>query len=173
MPDSLIPKLPGFDDPVSVLRACHDRMLAHCDTLERLAPHIQDKGCDDEAGQAIDNVLRYFSTSAMQHHADEEQDLFPAISHQSPELDRLLSRLRVQHQHMNALWQQVAQDLKAPADLADNPDFAPRVAEFCALYRAHIDLENTDLLSLAASRLGNSQLESIGRAMARRRGVRY
>lgn len=173
MPDSLIPRLPGFDDPVSMLRACHERMLAHCNTLERLAAHIAENGSDSEAGQAISNVVRYFSTSAMQHHEDEEEDLFPILSRQSPELGSLVSRLRVQHVHMNALWQQLARDLNDLAGLADNPEFAPRVAEFCALYREHIELENADLLSQAGTGLGSSQLEDIGRAMARRRGLRY
>ena len=45
-------QLPGFDDPLGLLRACHDRMLAHCELLESLA-----ESPDSKVAQ---QVLRYF-----------------------------------------------------------------------------------------------------------------
>jgi len=80
MNESLIPELPDFDDPLGVLRACHERMLAQCNTLQGLVTHVAHNGVDDEARSAIGNVIHYFTTSALHHHQDEEQDLFPLLN---------------------------------------------------------------------------------------------
>ncbi len=173
MNDSLTPDIPNFDDPLGLLRACHERMLANCDTLEKLVPHLRDKGMDDEARSAISRVVKYFTTSAVHHHEDEEKDLFPLLNGQSLKLAELIYKLKQDHQALDSLWQQLAGDLKQGAALAENPEFAAHVAQFCSAYREHIDLENRELLFLAQHSLSSRQLEDIGRSMAKRRGASY
>lgn len=169
MSNSLIPELPDFSDPLSVLRACHDRMLEHCRILDKLVPHIADKGVDDEARAAIARVVHYFSTSAVHHHQDEEEDLFPVINRQSLKLADLIYRLRKEHEQLAALWEQITTDLKKGSALAEDADFPAHVKAFCSQYREHIDLENSELLGIAAHILSYRQLEELGRAMAKRR----
>jgi len=173
MNDNLTPDIPDFNDPIGLLRACHERMLANCDTLEKLVPHLRDKGMDDEARSAISRVATYFTTSAAHHHEDEEKDLFPLLNGQSLKLAELIYKLKQDHQALDTLWQQLAGDLKQGSALAENPAFAGHVAQFCSAYREHIDLENRELLFLAQHSLSSRQLEDIGRSMAKRRGVRY
>jgi len=173
MNNSLTPDIPNFNDPLGLLRACHERMLANCDTLEKLVAHLRDKGMDDEARLAINRVVTYFTTSAVHHHEDEEKDLFPLLNGQSLKLAELIFKLKQDHQALDTLWQQLAGDLKQGSALAENPDFAGHVAQFCAAYREHIDIENRELLFLAQHSLSSRQLEDIGRSMAKRRGVRY
>jgi hypothetical protein len=36
--------LPGFDDPLALLRACHEKILTHCDLLEGLVAHMVEAG---------------------------------------------------------------------------------------------------------------------------------
>ncbi len=83
MNESLIPELPDFNDPLGILKACHQRMLMYCGILDKLIPHIADKGVDAEARSAIGKVKTYFSTSAVHHHQDEEEDLFSILARQS------------------------------------------------------------------------------------------
>jgi hemerythrin-like domain-containing protein len=169
MAEMLVPELPDFDDPLGMLRACHQRMLAQCDTLEKLPAHIAARGVDEEARGAISRIVGYFSTSAVYHHQDEEQDLFPLLNRQSLKLADIVHRLRQDHRELDRLWQQLLPDLRKSAALADNPDFAEHVAAFCAAYRAHIDIENRELLNMAQHILSHRQLQDIGKAMARRR----
>src|SRR2546425_5836243 len=70
---------PGFDQPLEMLEACHERIQAQLAALERLGPHLETQGCDAEAKSAAQAVLRYFDTSGAFHHQDEDQDLFPAF----------------------------------------------------------------------------------------------
>lgn len=171
MNDSLIPELPGFDDPLGVLRACHERMLGYCDMLEKLVSHIAEQGLDGEAKSAITKVVDYFTTSAAHHHQDEEENLFPILNGQSLKLADLVFRLRQEHQELNRLWDALAADFNKPSTLAENPDFAAHVSEFCQHYRDHIELENSELLFMAQHILSSRQLEEMGDDMAKRRGI--
>lgn len=172
MTESLVPELPDFDDPLGVLRACHERMLSHCEMLQKLPAHLATNGVDDEARSAINRIVTYFSTSAAHHHQDEEQDLFPLLNRQSLKLAEIVYRLKKDHEKLDQLWQQLLPALKKPAALAANTDFAGHVETFCETYRAHINVENKELLGMAQHILSQKQLQEIGKAMARRRGLR-
>lgn len=167
MNDALIAELPDFDDPLGLLKACHQRMLAHCDMLEKLLTHLADKGVDDETRSAIRRVTTYFSTSAVHHHQDEEEDLFPILARQSLKLADHVNAARQQHQAINAAWETLKEALKNPASLSPEP-----VERFCALYREHIAYEEKELLFMAQHILSHEQLVELGDRMARRRGVK-
>jgi len=166
MSDNGLPEqLPGFDDPIGLLRACHRKMLAHCDLLESLP----DK---PEAG-AAQQVLRYFSTNAVTHHRDEEEDLFPRLNRQSLKLADLVYRLKQEHAELDRLWTGIASGLRQLPEAHNDAAFRAAVQAFCALTRDHINRENTEFLPLAASSLSREALGDIGEGMAARRGVRY
>lgn len=165
----LTPSLPSFDDPVAVLRACHERMLEHCDLLERLIAHVAEKGPDMEASSAAAKVYRYFSTAAKHHHQDEEQDLFPLLARQSMKIADLAFSLRKDHERLEALWNELAPGLRKVQDIEGNAEFAARAAEFCRLTRAHVQQENREFLPLVQHSLSSRQLQEIGRAMEKRR----
>jgi hemerythrin-like domain-containing protein len=171
MSDTGLPeKLPGFDDPIGLLRACHEKMLAHCELLTALA----DKDTLDAAArESARNINRYFSQSAPQHHRDEEEDLFPRINRQSLKIAELIHTLKKEHETLDALWIKLEPGLKRLPDDGFSDDFRQAAAEFTALYRQHIGQENRELLPLAANSLSEQVLKEVGESMARRRGVRY
>jgi len=166
MLDNGLPEqLPGFDDPIGLLRACHVKMLAHCDLLEGLLTN------PDPA--VAKQVQRYFSTSAETHHRDEEEDLFPRLNRQSLKLADLVHRLKRDHAELDRLWTGIAPHLRQLPQAGNEPAFIEAVQSYCALTRAHTRLENTDFLPLASSSLSRAALDEIGESMAARRGVRY
>ncbi len=172
MSDSLVPEIPDFNDPLGMLRACHERMLAQCDILEKLPAHIAESGVDAETRSAISNAVKYFSSSAVHHHQDEEEDLFPLLQHQSLKLADMIFRLKQEHEKLAALWESLAVMLKKPGNLGENADFPGLLQQFCDLYRAHIKFENEDVLAMAQHIISSRQLEEMGDAMAHRRGLR-
>lgn len=172
MNDSPNAEAPDFDDPLGVLQACHDRMLEHCDILQSVVSRIAQSGVDSETRSAIGKVTRYFTSSAVQHHQDEEQDLFPLLNRQSLKLADIIYRLNQEHDELARLWDLIHADLKKPATLADNSEFAANVEQFCTAYREHIDYENRELLGMARHIVSSTQLREIGDAMARRRGIK-
>lgn len=162
---------PGLDQPLAMLRACHERIQRQCATLTKLAAHLRSDGLTPAARQAAADVYRYFSTAGRHHHEDEEQDLFPRLRGQ-PDLTELLVALASDHRRMEALWAKLAPLLNAPETISDVDGFERLVAEFTALYAAHIARENSELLPRAEQRLSQDELRELAMRMAARRGVR-
>jgi len=158
-------QLPGFDDPIGMLRACHEKILAHCDLLEGLL----DTPDRDTATQ----VHRYFSTSAPLHHSDEEEDLFPRINRQSLKIAELVHNLKKEHRELDSLWGRIAADLKSLPQTGFSEDFLVAAREFCRINRTHVTVENMELLPMATGILSHEELGAVGESMAARRGVRY
>lgn len=165
---------PSFDDPLEMLRACHGRIQAQCATLRKLLAYLPDHGCDQQARQAAQAVLRYFDTAGQHHHDDEENDLFPRLrATGNAEAITLTDQLLRDHVGMNAAWLHLRPLL---LDLVGNQSAsldAGTVEHFITLYDRHIAVENGQLLPLAARLLDKSTLTIIGANMAKRRGVEF
>ena len=165
--------LPGFDQPLALLRACHEKILAHCDLLEKLLTRMDTSGPDDEARKAAERINRYFSTSAGLHHRDEEEDLFPRLNRQSLKIAELVYGLKKEHEELESLWKTLAPELQRLPGETFSEDFSRAAGNFCSLYREHIERENMEFLPIVASSLSQQQLTEIGESMAERRGVPY
>jgi hemerythrin-like domain-containing protein len=168
---------PTFDHPLEMLHACHDRILRQCDLLERLAAHLASNGCDQQARQAAQAILRYFDTAGQFHHLDEEEDLFPALRRSAgsdqAQLEMLLGRLLSEHVVMLASWNALRPVLLQLADGVDTPLPATLTAKFIDSYTGHIAVEERDLLPMAARLLNPQQAALIGKRMAERRGANF
>lgn len=162
---------PSFDHPLEMLRACHGKILQQCDTLKKLAAHLDNKGCDAQVQQAATGILRYFDTAGQFHHQDEEEDLFPAL-HSRPDFNTgLLERLRRDHISMLSAWDALRPGLVQLAAGHEVSLNATLSETFISRYTNHIAIENAELLPLAATLLSPQQILMIGRKMAERRGL--
>jgi len=166
----------GFEVPLEMLSACHGRVERQCQTLLRLVAHLGANGPDQAAREAAQNVMRYFDTSAKHHHADEEEDLFPALLQSAPAaelaaLRTLIDALRAQHRELEQAWAQLRPKLEGIRLGTQSELGADEVAHLVDLYRSHIAREEGELLPLAARLLGMARLDDVGRAMRLRRGI--
>jgi pyridoxamine 5'-phosphate oxidase len=176
MSTPLVPSLPGFDEPIEMLRACHDRIEHNCSTLERLVPHLQTHGCDQAARDAAATVLRYFRLAGPDHHADEERDLFPrllevAAGEDAQRAALLVASMVADHREMERLWATLEPVLATLARGAIDRLDPVLVGAFCTIYRNHMAIEENDVIALAERLLTPATLAEVGRAMSRRRGV--
>jgi hemerythrin-like domain-containing protein len=169
LPDSL----PGFDDPLALLRACHGKMLAQCDLLGAVVAQSLSGDLDDAARKTAQDITRYFSSSIPLHHRDEEEDLFPRINRQSLRIAELVHTLKREHQELDSLWAAILPELRRIPGDGFSDAFLETAARFCKLIRQHVNRENMELLPLVASSLSTQELGYIGEAMAQRRGVRF
>jgi len=169
LPDTL----PGFDDPLALLRACHEKMLAQCDLLDALVAQARSGELDEAARKAAQDITRYFSSSAPLHPRDGEQDLFPRINRQSLRIAELVHSLKREHQELDTLWETLAPELRRIPGDGFSAAFLEAAGRFCELSRQHIKRENLELLPLLASSLSRQELGYIGESMAQRRGVQF
>ncbi|WP_295509539.1 hemerythrin domain-containing protein [Accumulibacter sp.] len=162
--------------PLEMLSACHGRIGAQCATLRRLLPHLLAHGVDGEARRAAIRVMRYFDTAAVQHHADEEDDLFPALIESMAGSDAICLRemidgLKTEHRALEACWQQLRGILERLAAGECVSLVADDVEALAVRYARHIEYEEKELLPMAARLLSDDDLDRIGRAMRARRGI--
>jgi iron-sulfur cluster repair protein YtfE (RIC family) len=161
---------PSFDEPLEMLAACHERIEAQLATLERLAPHLAARGCDAEARAAAQAVLRYFDTSGVLHHQDEDHDLFPLLRAKAAAEGRVgiaaaIDELEREHETMDAQWQRLRAGMVIEEMRLDAED----VTRFAWLYRRHMDREGAAVLPYARQSLGERERAELGERMAARR----
>jgi hemerythrin-like domain-containing protein len=166
----------GFEVPLEMLSACHHRIERQCATLRRLVVHLASNGADEDARIAAAAVIRYFDTSAKDHHADEETDLFPALIESMAGSDavcirELIDALTRDHRALDSHWRRLRQVLQSIAAGTALPLVSADVAPFITLYEQHIAREESELLPMAARLLGDRGLDRVGRAMRVRRGI--
>lgn len=166
-----------FSRPLEALKACHERTRAQCEAMCQLARHLSSRGCDAWAQETASNLLRYFDGAGRHHEEDEELDLFPrmiaaAVGQAAERVALLTARLEREHRAMVEAWSSLRDDLERIAHGEKAPLDRRAVDRFRELYRAHIALEDADVIPLAEALLDDDALAAIGRAMAARRGIR-
>lgn len=170
-------RAPGFDQPLEMLAACHERIEAQLATLERMVEQVAVRGCDAAAQAAARGVLRYFDTSGVYHHQDEDEDLFPLLRARAAALGRIevaaaIDELEREHATMDAQWRRLRETLSAIAVLRDVQVDAEQVARFAWLYRRHMERETMLVLPFANEVLEQEQRTELGTRMAARRGAK-
>lgn len=174
MTDSLIPSSPGFETPIEMLEACHERLQAQLATLARLAAWLPEHGPDKQARQAAVNVMRYFDIAAVKHHQDEEDDLFPVLRARADdarraELGTLIDWILADHQRLFAGWARMRARLERIA-AGERADLSPAdVEEFADAYRRHIQREEGELLPIARGLLSEEDIAALSGTMTARR----
>lgn len=170
----------GFDEPLELWLACHQRVQRMTRLLARLAPHLAQHGADAQARDAAASVRRYFDEAAPRHHDDEEIDLFPLLRERAAaggdaatvaRLGEALRTLQAEHESLGALWR----ELRAPLVQIEAGQAAvldpEGVARFAEGYAAHIALEEGVIAPALRELLTTADRQAVGRAMAQRRGA--
>jgi hemerythrin-like domain-containing protein len=160
---------PSFDDPLAMLRACHGRLEHQLATLERLARHLPEHGCDANARAAARAILRYFDSAEPNHHADEEASIFPRLLAHTPSVRNLVERLADEHDRMHANWRK-ARPLLAGIASGQRANLPPRIVhDMQRIYAAHLEIEHESLLPVCEDLLTHAELAEISGEMAARR----
>ena len=166
----------GFEAPLEMLAACHGRIEQQCETLRRLIVHLPLHGADAQAREAALAAMRYFDSAARDHHADEEQDLFPALLESMAGSDAICLRemtqaLCAEHRTLEQHWHGVRVMLEGVSAGDASAVDAAAIEALVEAYARHIAREEGELLPMAARLLGDDALRDIGRAMRERRGL--
>lgn len=169
----------GFDQPLALWKACHDRVRRMISLLQRLAEHMEKGGLGSDARVTATSIRRYFDEAAPRHHEDEELDLFERLRNrlgqlettQAAKVSGALSRLLDDHVELHAMWRA----LREPLTRIERGEAASldetTVALYVSRYRSHMEIEESVIEPALKRVLRKSDLDAIGKAMAQRRGV--
>ena len=168
----------GFDQPIEMWLACHQRVQRFAVLLGRLAEHLGKQGADEDAQVTATSIRRYFNEAAPRHHEDEEVDMFPRLRERlDGERDRMvldvLDQVEADHLEMAGVWKRLdallAEIARGKAVTLDRP----LIDRFATMYRHHIDAEERVVLPALKRVLRKGDWQSVGRAMAERRGLEW
>ena len=167
---------PDFDQPVAVLKHCHGRIRKQLATLEKLLAYLPEHGADEQARQAASAVLKYFDKAAHLHHEDEEQDLIPMLravaqGEDAATLQALAPVILQDHKDMDAMWQDLHEQLSMIADGSAAQLSAGTVQRFAQRYLSHMEREENTMAPMALRLFSPQQMAQLGQAMQRRRGI--
>ncbi|GGX92153.1 pyridoxamine 5'-phosphate oxidase [Massilia dura] len=182
MTDSLLAPAPGFDQPIAMLKHCHDKIRKQLATLQKLLEHLPQHGADAAAQQAAQAVQKYFNTAAHLHHADEEVDLLPMLDATATGADletvrRLRPEILSQHKQMDDAWHIIDSQLDKIANGSAGGNgtavelSADTVNRFVQMYTAHMETEEGHIAPMAKRLFNPAQMAVLGDSMARRRGI--
>jgi pyridoxamine 5'-phosphate oxidase len=176
MSTALFDSAPDFDQPIAVLKHCHDKIRKQLLTMQKLLDHLPEFGTNLDAKQGATAILRYFDEAGPKHHADEEQDLLPmlqstAIGEDAKHLNALMPEIMLEHQQMEVLWQNLALQLKQVSSGASSALSVDEVEKFVALYTSHMEKEEANIAPMAKRLFSPAQMAQLGLAMRRRRGI--
>jgi hemerythrin superfamily protein len=147
----------GDDAPVQEFSNCHAGILAQLEEFGRL-PALAEAAAS--AHRIAKTTERFFREVVVRHHAEEEQELFPAVlssarpGAERDRVKRIVERLTQDHRRIEKVWHEIEPVVHLLAKNHDAALDARRVAAFVADYKAHADYEERMFLPLASSILG-------------------
>ena len=180
MPVQIGAKSHNFTDPTGLLSDCHRRVEMFLGTLQAVAEVI-DHSPAEETSRALESALRYFSQAAPKHTADEEESLFPRLRRiHDPEIESAFSKLKqLEDDHrwaapLHANVERLGTQYLATGSLSSSEveQFRKDVANLTAMYKQHINVEETAVFPLAARMLSTADKMAMAEEMAGRRKVR-
>jgi hemerythrin-like domain-containing protein len=165
----------AFDDPLEMLLLCHRRIEKQLATLERLRVHVKSHGVDADASLAAQNVLRYFTGAAVNHHEDEENDLFPLLERRISEPEAagrfraLREMLESEHRLVESYWARLKRPLEGIADGFTRALPENEVRAFTEAYESHIRVEEEALQEFFGRWIDADDRAALGKSMSARR----
>lgn len=172
----VLPETPTSLEGFDVLDACHRQTLFALGKLAALVSRLKGHGADPEARAIAAEIVRHFSTTAREHHEDEERHVFPnLLADGDPEVVQAVLRLQQDHHWLRIDWMELMPHLEAVANGQTSYDIDTLREEsqvFIALSHDHIALEESCIYPQARARLRADDRREMGREMAARRHAR-
>lgn len=153
--------------PLDDFSHCHEGILRHLTSFSALPAMLEPAAM---ARRIAADMLRFFRETVIEHHAQEEGELFPAVlasARKGPERDevhRLVDHLTAEHRMVEKRWGKLEPDLKRVAKGQDAMLDAVAVQALVDSYTAHARFEETRFLPLSQAILGrdDNHLAALG-----------
>lgn len=147
------------DQPLMNFSNCHVGIVSQLDRLGSLPALLAPA---ELARKTAEGALAFFPKAMFAHHAEEEQELFPAVrasAHVGDErlrIEGMIERLTSQHRELERLWASLEGDLRKVAKGQSTSLDVARLNDLVDLYQAHARFEEDEFLPLSQVVLGRN-----------------
>jgi len=145
------------DAPIANFSQCHVGIVGQLDALGELPALLAPAA---RARRVAADTLAFFDTVVLEHHAQEERELFPAVQRsatrgaEQDQVGAIVERLTAEHRQVEDLWATLKPDLKRVAKGLDAALDADTLTQLVRDYRAHARFEEEVFLPLSQTVLG-------------------
>lgn len=158
------------ETPLDGFSRCHLGILTQLAAASELPQLV---AAADKARHVASDMLALFESSVLEHHADEERDLFPAVQRsaapgeESELVAQMTLRLTHEHRAIEALWAGIKPAVKTVAHGRSVELDAAALEDLVRMYMAHARFEEKHFLPLAQQILGRNgnHLAALGIAL--------
>jgi hemerythrin-like domain-containing protein len=154
--------------PITRFTNCHAGILSRFERLRRLPQLLADPADRVAARQFADSMLRFVHEAVFEHHAEEEEALFPAVARSAAPgderqlVDSLIARLTREHRELEAMWAAVEPSLKNLARGKSEELDVKAIDRLCIAYGEHARFEETAWLPLSERLLKPNDQAALG-----------
>jgi hemerythrin-like domain-containing protein len=153
---------------------CHVGITQHLNALSELPILV---AAAARARQLAQQTLAFMPEVVLQHHAEEEQELFPAVlASATPGAERdavqaMVQGLAREHRRIELLWAALEPAVRAAAKSDASELDAQTLAELVQQYRSHAAREEREFLPLCHTILGrnSNHMAALGASLHMRR----
>jgi hemerythrin-like domain-containing protein len=150
---------PSADAPIAGFSQCHLGIISHLDALGEL-PALMEPA--QRARKLASEMLEFFDAVILEHHAEEERELFPAVLQSAVrgternQVQTMIERLTTEHRQIEAWWSHLKPQLKQIAKGHDTTLDTVAVQQMVGDYHAHAAYEEAEFLPLSQEILGRN-----------------
>lgn len=147
------------DAPIANFSQCHVGIISHLNALSEL-PDLMAPAA--RARKVASDTLAFFDAVILEHHQEEEKDLFTAVLYSAAQgqertqVETMVERLTVEHRQIEAWWSRIKPQLKQIAKGHDTTLDAQALTQLVNDYHAHAHFEETEFLPLSQTILGRN-----------------
>lgn len=160
MDSSVTGSTPGpTEQPLDTFSQCHAGIMAQMQLLAELPALLEPAA---QARRIAGQMLKFFPRVVREHHAEEEQELFPAVlaaSVKGPERELvqvMIERLTAEHRQVEKMWSRLEPALALVAKGRDTDLDPSAVQRLVTTYVGHAQYEEQQFLPLAQGLLGRN-----------------
>ena len=162
--------------PIDEFSNCHSGILAHLHELATLPALLEPAA---QSRRVATHTLSFFRKVVFEHHAEEEQELFPRVLSSATQGDErarvqaMVTQLTAEHRRVEAAWSALEPQLKAVAKGRETTLASSELTQLVDAYLAHARYEETVFLPLAKTILGRNanHMAALGLSMHLRHAV--
>lgn len=147
------------DRPLDTFSNCHSGILSGLESFANLPELVH---AADQARTVAAATLAMFEHAVLEHHVEEEGDLFPAVlrsaeaGEEHARVKAMVKRLTQEHRAVETLWKKLKPEVKHASAGAHAALDADEVATLVQAYYRHAAYEELEFLPLARDILGRN-----------------
>lgn len=148
-----------IEPPINQFHNCHAGIVSRLRDLGEL-PRLAEQA--NRARDVATQLLHLFEGPVLEHHQDEEKELFPAVvrsaapGEERERVEHMVRRLEQEHRIVEQLWNELEPAVRAASKGKEAHVDMAKAGALVEAYLTHANFEETFLLPLAEQILGRN-----------------